>query len=174
MSTIISISGVESSGKSSLTNALKAHYNCESLEEQSRIYLKVIGSNYVQKDLIEIAKLYLQKLKTKLDEHPKLVIVDTSILDILIWSEIKYQNIDPKLNDFLRKEPKLFYLLCSPDIEYEADPLRESPTLEKRLLIHDAFLKRLNAEPNYLGSISGHGKKRINNAIETIESQITF
>lgn len=175
MKTVISISGVESSGKSTLAKALKAHYNNSTcIEEQSRVYLKKIGTNYRRNDLVEIAKMQLNELHLALQSSYNLIITDTSLLDIIVWSKIKYDMVSPELNQLLSLEPPMHYLLCKPDLEYKSDELRESPSIEKRLLIHKTFLEKLEHHPLYLGTVQGLEEKRRKNAVDLIESKLTL
>lgn len=174
MNNIISISGAESSGKSTLAARLMSHYQCHMIPEQSRIYLKNKGKNYLQKDLEEIAKMYLNELNHIIKSGDGLIITDTSLLDILVWSEIKYGSINKELKELCHIEAELFYLLCAPDLKYESDPLRENPSLENRMLIHRSFEEKLKNKPNYLGLVHGQGEDRIKNAIGWIDSNLTF
>ncbi|MFK7932281.1 MAG: AAA family ATPase, partial [Saprospiraceae bacterium] len=50
------ITGVESTGKSTLTAALAAHYDTIWIPEYARQYLEQLNRNYVQADLLKIAQ----------------------------------------------------------------------------------------------------------------------
>ena len=52
----IIVTGPESSGKTTLCKALSEHYNLPFTKEFAREYLTDLGKNYLQEDLLEIAK----------------------------------------------------------------------------------------------------------------------
>ena len=79
------------------------------------------GWDYTQSHLLEIAKEQL------LSEH-NAQILDTDLITIKIWSKYKYGNCDKWIIEQIEKQKteKRFYLLCKPDIPWEADPQREN------------------------------------------------
>ena len=116
----IIITGPESTGKTTLCKALSRHLKISFSKEYAREYLKDLRLNYCQEDLIKIAKKQL-----KSEENMQLL--DTDLITIKIWSEYKYGSCNKWILEELEKQKfeNRFYLLCSPDIEWVADHLRE-------------------------------------------------
>ena len=85
------------------------------------------NSKYKQNDLLEIAKGQLQKEKTNINP---IAIHDTDLITIKIWSKYKYNQCNPWIikQIELQKSENRLYLVCKPDIPWEADPLRENPS----------------------------------------------
>ena len=125
----IIVTGPESSGKTTLCKALSEHYNLPFTKEFAREYLTDLGKNYLQEDLLKIA---VGQLKSEQNTQ----LLDTDLITIKIWSEYKYGNCDKWILEQIEKQKteKRFYLLCTPDIPWEADPLRENPTNRNELL----------------------------------------
>ena len=124
----IIVTGPESSGKTTLCKALSAHFKIPFIEEYAREFLDELGRDYKKDDLLKIAKGQL-----KSEENTKLL--DTDLITIKIWSEYKYGICDKWIIEQIerQKSENRFYLLCTPDIPWEADPLRENPTNRNEL-----------------------------------------
>ena len=124
----IIITGPESSGKTTLCEQLSNHFNIPLTKEFARPYIDNLDRNYILGDLLSIAK---EQLKSELNSQ----LFDTDLITIKIWSEYKYGSCDKWILDQIEKQrsEKRFYLLCSPDIPWEADNQRKNPNDRKKL-----------------------------------------
>ena len=141
----IIITGPESSGKTTLCKALSKHFNLPFSKEYAREYLDKLDRDYIKDDLLSIAQ---GQLESELSSQ----LLDTDLITIKIWSEYKYGKCDKWILDQIEKEKKekRFYLLCSPDIPWQADKQRENPNdrvelfeiykKELEVLRHDYFI----------------------------------
>ena len=121
------ITGPESSGKTTLFNAIEEKFGIAGVPEFARIYIDQLDRPYVQGDLIEIANGQLQLEQKFSNENKDLLLCDTDLLTLKVWSEYKYGSCDPIiLNQLMRHLPD-YYVLASPDIPWEPDPQRENP-----------------------------------------------
>jgi nicotinamide riboside kinase len=139
----IIVTGPESSGKTTLCKALSKHFNLHFSKEYAREYLEKLNGNYNQGDLLKIAKEQL-----KYEKNTQLL--DTDLITIKIWSKYKYGSCDKWILEQIEKQKSenRFYLLCKPDIPWEADPLRENPTNRNELF--EIYKKELeNLGHNY-------------------------
>ena len=93
----ISIVGPESSGKSTLGIYLSRVLECSLVLEYSREYLRN-KKKYEFSDLIKIAEKQNMLYNKKINEGGSFIISDTCLLDIEIWSEIKYKKVDKKIS----------------------------------------------------------------------------
>ena len=165
----IAILGPESSGKTTLCQQLAKYYSSPIVTEIAREFLDRQGGNYKQEDLLLIAKEQLAEENQMSYDPGQFLICDTNLLNILIWSEVKYGSIDPELKELWNPNEYQLSLICYPDLPYESDELREHPDLEDRLHLfhlHEEYLKA--SDSNYV-IIKGIGKKRLQNAIEAID-----
>ena len=153
----IIVTGSESSGKTTLCKALSKHFNLPFSKEYAREYLDALNRDYNQEDLLKIAAGQLQY-----DNNSQLL--DTDLITIKIWSKYKYGSCDKWILDEIEKQKSenRFYLLCKPDIPWEAGPQRENPNDREELfevykkeiasLGHDYFV--VKAETRTENSIS--------------------
>jgi nicotinamide riboside kinase len=131
----IIVTGPESSGKTTLCKALSEHYNLPFTKEFAREYLTDLGKNYLQEDLLEIAKGQLEN-EQLITNNQQISLHDTDLITLKIWSDYKYGNCNNWILEQIEKQKveNRFYLLCKPDLKWDYDPLRENPTNRNELL----------------------------------------
>lgn len=124
----IIVTGPESSGKTTLCKALSEHYNLPFTKEFAREYLTDLGKNYLQEDLLEIAKGQLEN-EQLINNNQQISLHDTDLITLKIWSDYKYGNCTNWILEQIKKQKveNRFYLLCNPDIPWVNDPQRENP-----------------------------------------------
>ncbi|MEL6256182.1 MAG: ATP-binding protein [Bacteroidota bacterium] len=166
----VAIVGPESTGKSSLAEALSSHYRLPWVEEYSREYLENLGRPYGQSDLIEIALGQLELERRILEEKPSFLLCDTNLLVIKVWSEFKYGNADPALEKLYNLKDYCHYFLCDTDIPWSYDPLREHPEKREELFeIYHHHLKQLGLS---FSIIRGTKEERLQQAVSEINQRI--
>ena len=160
----IVITGPESSGKTTLTKALAKALKTGYTEEYSREYLNS-NSNYKQEDLLKIAQGQLQKEKA--NPNP-IAIHDTDLITIKIWSEYKYNQCNPWITEKIeqQKSKNRLYLICKPDIPWQADPLRENPN--NRAELFEIYLSEIQNTKHPYFVIEG--EERLQQALTKIQS----
>lgn len=168
----IAVLGPECSGKTTLSSALAAHFGVPWVAEMARGYLERTGGSYTEKDLLLIAKAQLAEeqamAEAVLDGPPRYLFCDTEMITIRIWSQEKYGRVDPLLERLVLDMDHDHYLLCRPDIPWEADPLRENPTDRDRLFqLYEAALIELG-RPYRI--IEGTQAQRMQRSIATVLS----
>ena len=126
---ILVFTGPESSGKTTSANLIAQKYNLPLVEEYARKYLNTHGSKYSFVDIQNITALQVEA-EAKANKNNALIICDTDIITLEIWALEKF---DCSLNHLDELIGKKHYLLCYPDIPWEADPLRENPEDRVRL-----------------------------------------
>ena len=161
----IAITGPESSGKTTLSESLNKHYEGSILvPEFAREYLNKLNRKYQYSDLLNIAKG--QKKIELFENNNQIIISDTTLQVIKIWSLEKYKKCDPWI---LNNEGSYtHYLLCKPDFAWEPDPLREDPFDRERLF--NVYLKDLHKKPYTI--ISGRPKSRLETSKKIIDHYI--
>ena len=86
---IVCLTGPESTGKSTLAEALACEFAAPMVPEIARDYLTSIDE-YDNKDVLAIAHLQLAAEQAIADTAPRLMICDTDLLVLRIWWEEKY------------------------------------------------------------------------------------
>ena len=168
--TKVIVTGPESSGKTTLCKQLSEQFKILFTEEFSRKYIDNLDREYLQEDLVIIAKEQL-KNEQLTRSNKQLSLHDTDLITLKIWSEYKYGNC----NDWIisqieqQKQENRFYFLCSPDIPWESDPQRENPHNRDELFeIYKVELEQLGHNYFIL-----EGQKRLENSIKKITELIS-
>ena len=165
----VAVTGPESTGKSLLSQQLAQEFNTVWVPEYAREYLLKLPEpqKYIEEDLLNIAKGQLISEDQLIQSASEILICDTELLVIKIWSEFKYNRCHPWIIEQINIRKYDLYLLCNPDIPWEYDPLRENPALREYFYIK--FLKELNRmEVNYI-EIKGDYEQRLETAINEIK-----
>ena len=126
------ITGPESSGKSVLATQLAMHFKSPMVDEYSRKYLDD-KTGYQESDLLQIALGQFKKEAEAEIQKPRFLFCDTGIEVIKIWSQEKYNRVDPEIMELLMPAQYDLVLLCKPNIPWQPDPLRENPVDRDRL-----------------------------------------
>ncbi len=155
----IAITGPESTGKSWLARELSALYQVPFVHEYARTYIENLNRPYVKEDLVQIARGQLEYEKELERMAPSLLICDTELIVIKIWSLHKYGVCDPFILDQISRTAYDLYLLCDVDLPWEADKQREHPQLR------DYFFRWYKRELDHYGFpyviINGQGDQRL-------------
>lgn len=128
----IVVIGPESTGKSTLSADLATHLQCKFVPEYARSYLESRGGKYQFTDLANIAKGQIKSEDQFAQEAKELIICDTDLYVLKVWSEHKYQKTDDYILQQIAKRKYDGYILCNIDLPWQYDPLREHPNLESR------------------------------------------
>lgn len=137
----IVFTGPECSGKTTISKAIAQPLNAKWIPEYARTYLDTLDRPYEEKDLLEIAKGQQKQELLAAKGGTSFLVCDTSLLVIKIWSDYKYGRCHPWIQKQLTDSPPTLYFLCSPDIPWEADPLREHPA--QRMELFEIYKKEL-------------------------------
>lgn len=141
----IVLTGPESTGKTSLAEILVAYYqNSVFCQEYAREFIDGLARPYTQDDLLAIAKGQIKLEEKVIPRGIDLMICDTDLLTIKIWSEYKYGTCDEWIINQLEKSEADLYFLCGIDVPWTYDPQREHPEERKRLFgIYETELKKM-------------------------------
>ncbi len=165
----ICITGPESSGKTTLATSLAAHYRSFRLEETARPFLEQLGRPYREEDLLTIAQTQ-RNLEIRAETNPEgfisaqplpdLYFADTGLEVIKIWSEVRFGRAHPWIAETLRSYPADLYLLCSPDLPWSFDPLREHPSSAERIALFRLYASELDQLGIPWRVVEGTGENR--------------
>ena len=155
----IIVTGPESSGKTTLCQQLSTHFNIPFTKEFARHYIDTLDRSYIIDDLLPIAKGQLQS-----EFNSQLL--DTDLITIKIWSEYKYGRCEKWIIDKIEKQKteKRFYLLCKPDIAWQADNQRENPN--NRMELFKIYKQELESLGHTYFIVEG--EERVRKSIEKI------
>lgn len=167
--------GSESTGKTTLAAQLADHYQTRWVPEFMREYLerkwKTKGKLISKEDLLPIAK---GQLYSEIDAQKKvenLLICDTNLLELKVYSEYYYNGFCPEfIKEQVSKSDFDIYLLTYVDTPWEEDILRDRPhNREEMFSIFEAELKK-QCFPYQI--LKGGLDERLKKSIEIIDSLI--
>jgi len=167
----VAIIGPESTGKSELAKALAAHFDSPWVEEYAREYVQNLEREYDFADVFAIAKKQIEQelyYENEYGGNAAYVFFDTELIITKVWFEYCYKQVPDFVVERLGKGFFDFYLLCTPDLPWEPDPVREHGS------DRDCFFDWYKREIEYLKKpytiITGRGDERLQNAIEAIKN----
>lgn len=163
----IVITGAESTGKTTLARALANHYTENWTREFVREYVNTLDRALQRDDLETIARGQYALEDEKLEQARRLIIHDTNVLSSIIYARHYFNTKLDWVSKRFKKRNYSLYLLCMPDIPWEADSgQRESPqTREQLQRIFKAQLDSLKLP--YL-EIHGTKEERLKQAVTAI------
>ena len=155
---VICLTGPESTGKTTLAEALAKRLGVPLVPEVARYYLEGRDA-YDREDLLAIAEAQLDAEAQALATGAPVVVADTDLTVIQVWWEEKYGEPHVRITTALAARTRRRYLLARPDIPWEADPLRESPADRHRL--YARYRDLLSQSPFPFAEIGGAGPARL-------------
>lgn len=189
----IVVIGPESTGKSSLCEALSKHYQTIWCREYAREYLIENGKDYSYHDLLSIAKGQIaleencikevreiggakgQNLENSLLDNlsdflsSRLLFIDTDMYVMKVWCEYVFNRCHNFILEEIASRKYDLYLLCDTDLPWVADELREYPDEHSRKELFEIYLDILVNQEVPFSIINGQDNMRIANAIKVLE-----
>lgn len=140
--------GPESSGKTTLTKSLAAHYGTVSAPEFARFYLAAKQERYTREDLSIIGQGQRAWENWYGQHASRLLFCDTDWTVLQIWEQFRFGPPPSGVwawQDAMPQTTAQLYLLCAPDFPWQPDPLREDPETRGELfLLYEKLLTDLH------------------------------
>jgi nicotinamide riboside kinase len=162
---LITVSGPESSGKTTLTQQLATSLGWTPVAEFAREVLSG-KEQYSEADVVRIGLTQRRLIEEALRARTR-VLADTDLLTIRIWMEERFGACPEWLMQLHRRQRPDLCLLCAPDLPWEPDPLRENPHDRERLLERHLELLHELQVPYRL--VTGSGEARWESALKHIQ-----
>lgn len=161
--------GPESTGKSTLCSALATHFDTACCPEYAREYLEQRGGTYTYEDMEAIARGQLRlEAETAAKARHGIHILDTDMTVMKIWYEVVFGTCPLWVLQEVARRPADLYLLCAPDLPWEADGLREYPDPAQRQALYKMYLDLMVQNYTSWGIIEGTEDARLHRAIALI------
>ena len=163
--------GSESTGKTTLAQALAEHYHTVWVPEFARQYLDNERITVFFEDVMPIAYGQLELEYKIIPQANELLFCDTNILETKVYSEAYFSKIPPELEIEISKQHYDFYLLTNLDVPWTPDPIRDRPHLRNQM--HELFRRELINRNLPFEEITGTGEQRLQHAIATLKKHFT-
>ncbi|MDI9364273.1 MAG: AAA family ATPase [Flavobacterium sp.] len=177
----IVIIGPESTGKSTLTEQLAAHYQTAACAEYAREYLYAHGTAYTFDDLLTIAQGQIaleEATVTKVIANATLcnlpVFIDTNMYVMKVWCEYVFGKCHQYILDQIVARPYDLYLLCNIDLPWVKDELREYPDEGPRNELYHIYKDLLVNQTTPWVHISGNYQQRLHTAICAVNQHLNM
>ena len=162
----IVLTGPESSGKTTLALDLANALETNLVPEFSRYYLQYLGRKYGFNDLETIYSgqkiwhaWHLKNCKGKV------LICDTDWTVLHVWEQYRYGTA--QLTQHEKPLPNTYYFLCSPDMPWAPDPLRENPM--DRDALFGQYLHLISEIKANFSILHGNPSQRLQTALAIIQ-----
>lgn len=167
----IAIVGPESTGKSELSEKLAAHYGSPWVKEYARTYVEQLNRPYTYEDVCAIARKQIEEeLFYENNQASSFVFFDTELIITKVWLEYCFQQVPEFVAQRLKTGFFDLYLLCRPDLPWEADAVRENGN--NRAYFYHLYKSEIEQLGKPFVDIHGMGNQRLINAIQLINETL--
>lgn len=170
----IAMYGPESTGKTTLSKQLAAHYKDEWVPEFARDFLqeKFNKSKEIcsEADLIPIALGQIKLENEAAKKAKKILFCDTNLLVTKVFSEVYYHRCDSKIAEAAKVHQYDLVFLSDIDVPWEADDLRDGPT--NRAHVFETFENAIISNGNPYIKLEGDQTTRLQKATKIIDELI--
>ena len=163
----IAVTGPESTGKTTLAKQLAETFNGRFIPEFAREYIEKLPHHYTFEDVENIARIQVQQYQLARSGSEQIIFFDTWLIITKVWFSWVYERIPGWLEAEIRNCPMDLFLLCRPDLPWEADSVRENGG-ENRIRLYEQYREQLELYGFNFVEIGGTDDARLRNATEAI------
>ncbi len=167
---IVAITGVESTGKSTLALQLGHQLRCAVVPEYGRLYCEQHGNRVSMDELVHIGQQQSRDIiaadAQARHDRQGWVIADTDALFTAVWAQMMFGGVDP----WLVNAPMLptHYLVTMPDLPFEHDPVRVYAAAGERQRFHTLLIAELGRRHASYSLVDGDGAERFATAMAAV------
>ncbi len=164
----ICLHGPESTGKSTLSAPLAAHFDTLWVPEYGRAHCELYGTDLEDAGLVTIARTQSAMTQAALPLCNRRLVVDTDALTTAAWSLMILGHVPDGLYEGFAKAD--LYLLTDIDIPWHQDGGRYFPEPRDRQRFMDVCVQVLEEAGATWVKLSGQNDARLATAIEAVET----
>jgi NadR type nicotinamide-nucleotide adenylyltransferase len=163
----IAVTGPESTGKTTLAKQLAESFNGHYVPEYAREYIEELTGHYTFEDVETVAKAQVNQYMDSSKYPEKFIFFDTWLIITKVWFLWVFKIAPAWLEDEIQNCQIDLFLLCQPDLPWQADPVRENGG-ENRLKLYELYRDELEHYGFNFVEIDGTGDNRLSNSKEAI------
>lgn len=169
--------GAESTGKSTMAEALAREFHTVWVPEHGRWYWEgrryLLDQSWSSDELRRIGAAQRRLAADLARRSPNgLVVEDTDTLVTAVWHERYLGSADPELDTMASEALPDLYLMCAPDFEWVQDGTRESK--DHRREMHGRMLSRAEASGRPVAVLQGTHEERLVQAVTLVRPLLSF
>ncbi|WP_299825541.1 ATP-binding protein [uncultured Pontibacter sp.] len=164
----VSITGPESTGKSTLSEQLARHYDTVWVPEYARSYVGNLSRAYTLQDIEKIAHGQWELEQEAMRQAKTILFADTDMLVLKIWSEHAFGQCPDWITQKLKQQDYNLCLLMGVDLPWEPDPQREHPHM--RQFFYDWYKRELETLQVPFIQVKGQQQERFEMARQHVDN----
>jgi NadR type nicotinamide-nucleotide adenylyltransferase len=161
--------GGESSGKSTLAQALATHFETRHVPEYGRELWESKNGSLTYEDMLHIAETQVAAEEEASLQAHRFLFCDTSPLTTLFYSQQMFRRVEPKLEELAQRCYDLV-VLCAADFAFVQDGTRQDAKFRERQ--NAWYINELNRRGVTFLQVTGALKERIAQVTERLPSVV--
>jgi len=162
----ICLLGGESTGKTTLAQALAYHLKTNWVPEYGRELWALKNGHLFFDDMLEIGHIQLERESEAIFSANHYLLCDTSPLTTIFYSQEIFGKVDKEMENMISTHKYDYIFLCAPDFDFVQDGTRRDH--EFRMRQHTWYLTELNARKLPYSLLEGSLDERINKVLSTL------
>jgi len=170
----IAVVGAESTGTTTLSRALAAHYKTSWVPEYGRFYSEgkltadTEGAAWRSEEFVHIARMQSHMEDALAESSNGMVICDTDAFATGVWHERYMEARSPEVEAIAHARHYDLYILTGDEIPFIQDGVRDGEHI--RHWMHEKFVERLQEAGKKYMVVRGSSKERLAQAIAAIDA----
>lgn len=166
----VTLSGVESVGKSTMAQKLATHFGGLLVPEFGRTYTEQLRRNLALEDHYAIAEGHEISADQAASARPRVLVEDTDIVMTTAWATMLFGGRDAILSS--RQSRADLHLLLMPDVPFVADKVRMFGDEDERMRFHAIVVQEFAARNLAYVAVQGKWNQRWETAVSSIEARL--
>lgn len=163
----VCVTGPESTGKTTLAARLAKAWHTVWVPEASRAYAERKAAPLTIDDVVPIAREHVTMADDAERVATRLIVLDTDLVSTAIYSQHYYGMVPPEVVALEQRRRADLYLLCSVDVPWVPDGIRDRPANRQEML--ERFRAALDARGLRWTMIRGPWDDRWQTAVAAVE-----
>jgi len=162
----IVVTGPESTGKTTLTEALALNLDVRWIPEYARTYVEGLQRPYTYEDVENIARHQVrQEEEFSASFGSSVLFMDTWLIMTKVWFEVVYGSSPEWIERYISSAKIDLFLVCSPDLPWIDDPVRENGG-EMRNKLFELYCHEITSHGFTFEIVEGLGEIRLLNGLK--------